>query len=190
MTLIELLVTIAILTLVSIALMTLIQSFYKDNSYLMEETAALASTRSGVSDAIATIREATYGDDGSYPVASAGTSTITVYADVDDDDAVERVTYRLLDGVLYRTVTDATGYPPSYSHATDATTTIATYVRNTGATPLFTYYDKAGAQLSTTSTPTADISSVQVQLLVDLNPDRAPNVFTLIEKATLRNLQK
>jgi len=190
MTLIELLVTIAILTVVSIALMSLIQSFYKDNSYLIEETAALASTRSGVNDAITSMREATYGDDGSYPIASAATSTVTVYADVDDDDAVERVTYRLVDGVLYRVVTNAVGYPPAYSHVSDATSTIATNVRNTGATPLFTYYDDAGTELSSTSTPSADISSVQVQLLVDLNPNRAPNVFTLIEKATLRNLQK
>lgn len=190
LTIIELIVTIAILSVVSMALMGLIQSFYKDNSYLIEQTAALDSARRGVNDAIISLREASYGDDGSYPLASAATSSITVYADTDTDDAVERIRYVLLGTTFYKLVTNATGTPPVYASAAQATTTIARNVRNTSATPLFTYYDANGAQLSTTSPNTSLISSVKVQLLVDLNPNRAPNVFTFMETATLRNLQK
>jgi prepilin-type N-terminal cleavage/methylation domain-containing protein len=188
MTLIELITTIAVFTVVFTALTTLIQSFYKSNAYLLEQTAALSSARRGVNDAVLAIRGASYGDDGSYPVTRAATSSIIVYSDYDLDDSVERIRYQLINGVLYRATANSSGSPLAYT--TEATTTVATEVRNTNATPLFTYYDVNGNQLSTTSTNIAQIAAVQVQLYVDLNPNRAPNVFTLTERVTLRNLNK
>jgi type II secretory pathway pseudopilin PulG len=190
MTLIELIVTVSVMAVVIGALMGIIQSFYKNNTYLMEETAALASARRGLTDAISDIRESSYGDDGSYLIGSAGTSTLVVYSDIDKDSYVERVTYRLINGTLYRTVAQAVGTPPSYTGAAISTTTVATEVRNTSSTPIFTYYDDTGAQLATTSPTISAITAVQVHMLVDLNPDRAPNVFSLMEKATLRNVPK
>lgn len=189
MTLIEVLVSISIITVVTLAITSLIQSFYKDNDYLIEETSALASARRGIDNAVSAIREATYGDDGSYPISMAGTSTLTIYSDVDTDTGVEKLQYALTNGTLYEYVTNATGSPPTYPSSSRATTTIATNVRNTDATPLFTYYDSSGNQLSTTSPAIASITSVKVEVMVDLNPNRAPNVFTLSEEATLRNLQ-
>lgn len=188
MTLPELLVTISILSVVSVALMSLIQTFYKDNNYLIEQTAALSSARRGVSEAVLAMRESSYGDDGSYPIAVAATSTLTIYSDADQDNSVERIKLVLTNGILYKVVTNASGTPLGYTVATPATTTIATDVRNTNSTPLFTYYNDAGTQLSTTSTNIASISSIQIQLMVDLNPARAPNVFTLTQSATLRNV--
>jgi len=189
MTFVELIVVIAILGFVSTALGALIQSFYKDNSYLLEETEALASAQHGVDDAIFELREASYGDDGSYPIVSAATSSVTIFADTDGDSSVEKVKYYLQGTTLYRTTTNSTGSPPTYPSSPSATSTIATNVRNTGSSPLFTYYDETGAQLSATSTDASKISSVKVLLLVDLNPQRAPNVFTISETATLRNLR-
>lgn len=189
MTFIELIVVIAIVGLVSTALGGLLQSFYRDNSYLLEETQALNSARNGVDDAITELREASYGDDGSYPIASAATSSITMYADIDNDLAVEKLNYFVVGTTFYRTVTNSSGTPPTYPSAPQSTTTIATSVRNSSATPLFTYYDNTGAQLPSTSTDVSKIASVKVQLLVDLNPNRAPNVFTISETATVRNLR-
>lgn len=190
MTLIEVLVSISVITAVGLALTGLIQSFYKDNDFLIEETAALAGSRRGMDSTISALREATYGDDGSYPIASAGTSTLTIYSDIDQDAGVEKIQYALTNGILYEFITNSAGSPPSYPASARSTTTIATNVRNTAATPVFSYYDDAGAQLSTTSPSIASISSVKVQVLVDLNPNRAPNVFTLSETATLRNLEE
>lgn len=189
MTFIEVVVTISIMTVVTAALLGIIQSFYRDNDYLIEETAALASARNGIDGTVSTLREATFGDDGSYPIAAAGTSTLTVYADADKDAGVEKLQYTLANGTLYEYLTNATGSPPTYT-GSQSTSTIATNVRNTDANPLFTYYDSAGNQLSTTSTNIAAISSIRVDLEVDLNPARAPNLFTLSEMATLRNLEQ
>lgn len=189
MTLIEVLVSISIITVVTLAITSLIQSFYKNNDYLIEETSALASARSGINKTVSALREATYGDDGSYPITTAGTSTLTIYSDVDTDIGVEKLQYKLVNGTLYEYIANATGSPPTYPLSSQSTTTIATNVRNTDATPIFTYYDSTGTQLSTTSPNIASITSVKVQVMVDLNPARAPNVFTLSEEATLRNLQ-
>ncbi|MDB5189955.1 MAG: Type pilus pilin [Parcubacteria group bacterium] len=188
-TLVELLTVISITSVVLLALTSVIRSFYINNAYLLERTESLSSAQRGVSDSIKTIREASYGDDGSYPIAAAGTSTITVYANIDSDSAVEKVKYYLSGTNFYRVIYQATGSPPVYSSTPVSTTTIATYARNASSTPLFTYYDTNGVQLSTTSPVLASISSVQVSLLVDLNPNRAPNVFTLTESATLRNIK-
>lgn len=188
MTFVELLVTISIMTVVTTALMGIIQSFYKDNDYLIEETAALANARGGIDSTVYNLRQATYGDDGSYPIAVAGTSTLTIYADADHGSDVEQLQYSLINGTLYERMTYATGSPPTYT-GKQSTTTIATYVQNS-ADPIFTYYDNAGNQLSSTSTNIASISSIRVSVEIDLNPNRAPNLFTLSEMATLRNLQQ
>jgi prepilin-type N-terminal cleavage/methylation domain-containing protein len=187
-TLVELLTVISITTVVMLALTSIIRSFYINNAYLLERTESLSSAQRGVSDSIKAIREASYGDDGSYPIAVAGTSTITIYSNVDGDGSIEKVKYFLSGTNFYRVVYNATGSPPSYNVSPTSTTTIATYARNASTTPVFTYYDTNGTQLSTTSPSIASISSVQVSLLVDLNPNRAPNVFTLTETATLRNI--
>jgi len=189
MTLIELITVVAILGLVSAALAGAIQFFYRSNAFLLEQTAALESARQGVRGAVVAIREASYGDDGSFPIQTAATSSITFYSDFDRDDSVEKETYRLLNGTLYRVVTNSGGSPPGYTGQPMSTSTVATYVRNTPSTPLFRYFDPFGVELSATSTDVSRIASVTITLMVDLNPNRAPNVFTLSETATLRNLR-
>lgn len=188
-TLVETLVVIAIIGTAGIALSGMIQSFYRNNAFLLEQTAALENARRGVREAVSAIRESSYGDDGSYPIENAATSTLTFYSDFDQDNSVERERYALVDGTLYREVTNAGGTPRGYANQPQSTTTIATDVRNTAAVPLFTYYDASGAQLSATSTDESAVASVAITLMVDLNPVRAPNVFTLRETATLRNLR-
>ncbi|MEA2701441.1 MAG: hypothetical protein QOE22_150 [Candidatus Parcubacteria bacterium] len=189
MTLIEMLVVIAIVSSAGIALSGAIQYFYRSNAFLLEQTTALDSARRGVREAVVAIREASYGDDGSYPIETAATSSITFYSDYDKDASVEREKYVLQSGTLYRVVTNSGGSPPTYTGQALSTTTIATYVTNGTSTPLFTYFNANGAQLSATSTDESAIASVTITLMVDLNPSRAPNVFTLTEKATLRNLR-
>lgn len=188
MTLIEMLVVIAIVSSAGIALSGAIQYFYKSNAYLLEQTTALDNARRGVREAVSAIRESSYGDDGSYPIETAATSSLTFYSDYDKDASVEKEKYVLQGSVLYRVVTNAGGWPPTYAGQPLSTTTIATYVTN-GTTPLFTYFDVNGTQLTGTNIDESAIASVTINLMVDLNPSRAPNVFTLTEAATLRNLR-
>ncbi len=189
MTLVEAVVVVAITVAVGASLLSVIRMFYRSNAYVFEAAASVDSARRGLSTTLSAVREASYADDGNYPIASAATSSILFYSDIDSDGGIERVRVYTVGTTLYRVVTNAAGSPPSYTGQQPATSTLATYVRNTNATPIFTYYDSSGMQLSTTTPDISEISSVAVTLMVDINPNRAPNILNLTGTATLRNLR-
>ncbi len=186
-TLAEMLVVIAMTGVIGLAMQYAIQYFYRANAYVLQGTGAINSARNGVTETTSNLREATYGDDGSYPISSVGTSTIVFYSDVDKDGGVERVRTYLIGKTLYRTVTNAGGNPPSYTGQTPATTTLATYVSNGTSTPIFKYYNNVGTELTGTVN-LAQVSSIGMTLMVDINPLRAPDIYTLTQSATLRNV--
>ncbi len=187
-TLIETIVVISLMVLIGGALTTMIQFFYRTNDYVLQEGAAVQSARLGLSTAMQDLREASYGDDGSYPIASAATSSITFYADGNGDGLVDQIKYSLVNGTLYEAVTHSAGNPPTYTGQTTSTSTVATYVRNTGTNPIFQYYDNTGAVLSSPVNLSV-VSSVSTTLIIDVDTHRSPVPYTLIGSATLRNLR-
>jgi prepilin-type N-terminal cleavage/methylation domain-containing protein len=183
----EMLVVIAILGTVGITLGSAIQYFYQSNAYLFEAAVALENAQRGLNTSLRHIREAVSGEDGSYPLASVATSSVTFHADVDFDNAVERVRYFMQGGTLYESVTNAAGNPPSYTGQAAATTTVIQYVRNGTSTPIFRFYDENGAELSAPFDVGA-IQSIGITIQTDLNPQRLPNVYTLSGNASIRNI--
>ena len=187
-TLVETIIVIATTALILTVIGTLLAYFYKTNAYTLEQSTAVWQARNGVEDAMSRLREASYASDGSYPIMSVATSSITFYANVDNDSAIERVSYTLINRTLYRTVAEPSGNPLSYVGATIATTTVATSVTNNASTPVFLYFDNTGAQLAQ-PVNVADVSSIRTTITVDVNINRAPVAFTLYGGATLRNLR-
>ncbi len=187
-TLIETIVTIGVSTLVFLTLGKLIVYFYQTNAYTLQEASAIAQARRGVENAMRDLREASYGSDGSYPVSTAATSSVTFLSNVNADSSIERITYRLIQGTLYRTVTSIIGSPPTYTGGAVATSTIATSVVNAPGTAIFQYFDDTGSVLSLPIN-IARISSIKTTLVIDVNVNRAPVSFTLTAGATLRNLK-
>jgi prepilin-type N-terminal cleavage/methylation domain-containing protein len=187
-TLLETIVVVAILAVVGVGLLSMIAYFYRSNAFVLEQTSALDSAHRGIDDAFGVLREASYGEDGSYPIALAATSSMTFYSDVDSDSPVERVRLYLSNGTFYQGVTNAAGSPPSYTGQTESVYTIATWVSNATSTPIFRYYNTDGTEL-TGSIVLSDVASVRLRLDVDLNPLRAPNILTMEQSATLRNLR-
>jgi hypothetical protein len=110
------------------------------------------------------------------------------YADVDADGPVERVRIYLTGSTLYRGVTNAAGNPRTYVGQTETVQTVVAHVRNGTSTPLFAYYNAAGALL-TAPVDVSEVSFVSMDIRTDLNPTRAPNVYQLTGSATLRNLR-
>lgn len=187
-TLIETIMVIALTALISLTLGTLIVYFYKTDAYAIEQSTAVAQARRGVEDAMRYLREASYGSDGSYPIQSVATSSITFYANVDSDAVIERISYSLIKRVLYRTVTQPAGNPPVYTGAV-STSTIATPVVNAPGTPIFRYFDGNGVELAS-PVNISKIASVSTTVVIDTNLARAPVSFTLSGGATLRNLRE
>jgi type II secretory pathway pseudopilin PulG len=187
-TLVETIVLIAVITLVSITLGMLLVYFYKTNAYTLEQSVAVAQSRKGVEDSMLYLREATFGSDGSYPISTATTTYITFYANMNNDATVERITYRRIGNIFYRTVVTPTGNPLSYTNGAIATTTVATSITNTNAVPIFRYFDSASVEL-TYPIAISRISSIRTTVVIDVNVNRAPVALTLSAGATLRNLQ-
>lgn len=186
-TLVETMVVIAIVGTAGIVLTSALTSFYRQNTYLFEATTALENSRRALLVSLENIREASYGEDGAYPLIAAATSSITFHADIDGDGPVERVRLYLYNGTFYRNVTNSGGNPPTYAGQAIATSTVIAYVRNTSASPIFRYYNDAGTELATPFS-IGDIAQVEVRIDIDLNPARAPEIFTLTGRSTLRNV--
>ena len=186
--LVETIVVIATTALISITLGSLLAYFHKMNAYTLEQTTAVGQARNGVENAMLHLREASYGSDGAYPIANATTSSVTFYANIDTDTAIERVTYILMNKTFYRTVAKPSGNPLTYAGAAVSTSTIATSVINATSTPVFTYFNDAGTQLPA-PVNISQIASVKTTVVVDVNANRAPVAFTLSGGATLRNLR-
>ncbi|MDQ1299657.1 MAG: Type pilus pilin [Patescibacteria group bacterium] len=188
LTLIEMLVVIGLTGLVGVGLLSMIAYFYRSNAFLLEATTAVDSASRGVRESLTLLRGASYGEDGTYPVAAAATSSVTFYSNADSDRAIERVRLYVLGGTLYQVVTNAGGNPPSYSGQTQSTSTIATWVSNATSTPAFRYYNNEGTELTGMVDITA-VRTVRSRIDVDINPYRAPNILTIEGSATLRNLR-
>jgi len=185
-TLIEMLTVIALTALIFSALGMILRYFYITNAYALQQAQAVASARRALESSMVALREASYGADGSYPIASAATSSIVFYADV--NGTADQISYYLLNGVLYKTLRAPGGSPLTYVGQPAATTTIATYVVNATSTPVFTYYNASGTAL-TSPVNIGDITSVGTSIVVDVNTNRSPVSFTLSAAATLRNLR-
>lgn len=186
-TLSETLVVIAILGVAGITLMGALTDFYRQNTYLFESTSALENARRALLTALENVREASYGEDGAYPIVVAATSTITFHADIDSDVGMERVRLYVANGTFYRGVTNAAGNPPSYTGQPETTSTVIAYVSNATSTPVFRYYDASGAELALPIV-IGEVSQVEVRVDTDINPNRAPEIFTLFGRSTLRNM--
>jgi type II secretory pathway component PulJ len=186
--LVEVMVVIALTVVVGGALSSAIDFFYRSNSYLLQETQAIQNARRGIAYSLADVRQASYGADGSYPVANAATSTMTFYSDTNDDGKVDKVRYYLSGVTLYRGTIAPSGSPAAYTGA-EQTYVIADSVRMATSSPIFIYYDHASAPLATPADP-SKVASVYVRLTIDVDPNRTPNPLTLTGGATLRNLRQ
>ena len=181
-------VVVGLTGLVGVGLLSMITYFYRSNAYLLEATSAVESASRGVKDSLELLRGASYGEDGSYPLLTAATSTVTFYANGDEDASVERIRLYIADTVLYRSVVNAAGNPPSYSGQPEVTSVIATWVKNEASVPAFRYFDDDGVELTGTVNIAA-VRTIRTRFDVDINPQRAPNILTIEGAATLRNLR-
>ncbi len=188
MTLIEASVWVAITLSAMLAITTSVQYFYRTNSYTVEQAAAITSAQRGIEGMVKTIREASYASDGAYPIISLATSSMSFYADIDDDPFIERLRFFIQGGALYRGLIDPSGDPPVYTNP-ETISQLSEYVRNVEqATDVFKYYDLNG-NLMTDLSDITELRFVETTVIVNINPNRMPNQFTLRSTAALRNLR-
>ncbi len=190
MTLVEVIVVIGISTLLATTIFTSIQSLYQQNAYSYAQAYEVDNARRGINRFARDVREMTYAEDGSFPVAIMEPHLLAFYSDIDKDNSVEYVEYELSTTTLFKRVFNATGNPPTYNFATpDESIALSLYVQNlTEATSTFFYYDENGAALSASS-PLTDVRYIKAQLIVNIDPIQAPGEFMLRMGIAPRNLK-
>jgi prepilin-type N-terminal cleavage/methylation domain-containing protein len=185
MTLVEMLAVLAVASLVLIVISNSILSLHKTNGAGLQTIAEVASARAGMAALTQNLREAAYGDDGSYPIASMGTSSIVFFSAIPNGNGAQKIGYILSEGALLKGILSA-GTPPTYSGAA-ATSSIAEHVSNAADnTPMFRYYDSGGTEITDMS-KVRDVRSVVVTVNVftgGVNPS-----FTLTSRITPRILK-
>lgn len=181
-------VVLGIFTVTMLSVTSSIVYFYRSNTYSLEQTAAIFSGRKGIENFTRDMRETTYAEDGAYPIAAIGTSTVTFYADVDDESDVEKVRYYLNSGYLMRGVIKASGTPLAYT-AAESSVIMSDYVRNLEkGVDIFTYQSATGTAITNASS-TQQVRFVLISLIVNVNPNRLPEEFMLRGSSSLRNLK-
>ncbi len=190
MTLVEVIVVIGISTLLATTIFTSIQSLYQQNAYSYAQAYEVDNARRGINRFARDVREMTYAEDGSFPVAIMEPHFLAFYSDIDKDNSVEYVEYELSTTTLHKRIFNATGNPPIYNFATpDQSIALSEYVQNlTEATSTFFYYDENGTALNASS-PLTDVRYIKAQLIVNIDPIQAPGEFMLRMGIAPRNLK-
>ncbi|MBV9159139.1 MAG: hypothetical protein JO019_00910 [Candidatus Kaiserbacteria bacterium] len=187
MTLVEAVVWIAMFTAAMLAIVSSVLYFYRTGNFAIQEATAISSAQRGMDLMVRTVREASYASNGAFPIVSISTSSMTFYADVDSDSAIERVHYYLTGTDLVKGIADPSGDPPVYPSG-ESTTSVSDSVRNLSQNlSLFSYYDKNGVQI-TDMTRFGDVRLVTINLVADIDPNRTPTTTVLRSSAALRNL--
>ncbi|EKD58251.1 MAG: hypothetical protein ACD_56C00165G0006 [uncultured bacterium] len=192
MTLVELIVAIAILSLGMGVFTYLSIKAWSFKGYALEQATATTSATRVITQMVHEIRTVSQAQDGSYPVAEVSDYSLTVYLDDDNDGFTERVHYFLVGEELKKGVTKYIS--GSYASEDGEIKTILNYVTNGGKPePLFYYYGNnypvgTGTHMDT---PNAyDVRLIRIHLWLNIKPIVAPENVNLESFVELRNLNE
>ena len=191
-TLIEVLISLSIISLIGIAVATFQKDVFSVNSILSDSLTAEQQTRRAFKLMTAELRSASPSSSGAYPIASVSSTELIFYDDIDNDTLKERVRYILQGTVLKKGVVKPVGNPAVYNLGSETLSDIVQDVTNDATTPVFQYfdtsYDGASAPLSA-PVNTLAIRLIKITIVVDKNSFRAPPAITVTTQVTLRNIK-
>ena len=190
LTLIEIIVSISIFILVSLAAAEMMVKVFPSKRIIDEQLSSQSETRKVVDEFVNEIRGATYSSIGGYPLAEASSTEIIFYSNLNAGTTRYRIRYFVSSTIMYKGVTEPTGNPLTYNTATEIVTPVLHGIVTVGT--VFTYYDQAytGAE-SPLSQPveTGLVRMVGIKVTIDKNPTISPTSFTTESKVVIRNLK-
>lgn len=189
--LVEVIVVTAIYTVLLLAITYMVHTLYRQNAYQLAQAEEVDTARSGLTTWVRDAREMTFAEDGSFPLVVASSTRLGFYSDIDRDDLVEYVEYTLSSTTLYKHTYNPFGTPVQYSTSTiDETKTLSVFVQNALQNQaLFSYYNASGTPIANPQAMISDIRYIQMHLIVNIDPIRAPGEYLLEGSAAPRNLK-
>jgi len=191
MTLVEVIVVVSLFAIIMLVIISSVMTFYKANSYAIAQAYEIYNARKGVQTLVRDIREMSFADNGTFPLARKEEHMIGFYSDIDRDDSVEYVEYELDDPstIFVKRIYNATNSIPVYDLTTpDEVITISEYVQNNEyGTSTFYYLDEQGDEIGSGGSVT-DVRYIRSQIIVNVDATRNPGQFMLRGSAALRNI--
>jgi prepilin-type N-terminal cleavage/methylation domain-containing protein len=190
-TLVEVLVVIAINTILATALIMTIVQFYRSYDSLSAEANEVDSARTGLMTWVRDAREMTFAANGAFPLVTVLPNKFGFYSDVNRDNNVEYVEYELIGTNLYKRIYYPTGSPPTYNVASpNVTNLLSIYVQNISQNQAtFKYYNDSGVELASSTASISDIRYIEARIIVNIDPAHNPGEFMLHGSAAPRNLK-
>lgn len=194
-TLIEMLVTIVIFGLVMGVTALLLRIIFTNATTNPNALNAIDLAQSAASNFVNQIRDATYGNDGSYPLGEASTTEIIFFSPYGSSGSttVDRIRYFVSSSTLYEGVTIPTGSPASYTSLNEKVTTIVPHIAGVGTSTIFFYY---GGTYAGTTSPLAQpvnvnqVTYIGMTMTVQLQEVRGSTASSAISTgAAIRNLK-
>lgn len=140
-TLIEMLITIAISSILGLGLVSLQYILSQNQVAMTKSYKALDEANFTVSSIVKEIRGARSSDTGAYVINVANDQEFIFYSDIDLDGKTEWVRYYLNNTNLMKEIIKPTGYPPIYDESTKTSSIVSEDVRN-NTTPVFYYFNE------------------------------------------------
>lgn len=189
-TLIEVLVSIFILTLIGLAVSSFFKDIFSFNRIISGSLTAQDEARRALKTMSAEIRTASPSSLGAYPLAQTATSSFAFYSNIDGDSFKERVRYFLEGTTLKKGVIKPSG-SLTYNPANEIITELIHDVANV-ATSTFSYYDENYDGTTQALVEPINISVVrlvQITIVIDKDSTQPPGPMTLTTQINMRNLK-
>jgi prepilin-type N-terminal cleavage/methylation domain-containing protein len=190
-TIIEVLVSIFILTLIGLAVSSFFKDIFSFNRIISGSLTAQDEARRALKTMSAEIRTASPSSLGAYPLVQTATSSFAFYSNIDSDSFKERVRYFLEGVTLKKGIIKPSGSPLTYNPANEIITELIHDVANS-ATSTFNYYDTVYDGTTQPLTEPINISVVRlvkITIVIDKDSTQPPGPMTLTTQINMRNLK-
>lgn len=194
-TLIELIIVIAITTVIGIVVGKFGADVFSYNRIFNGTFSTIDDAEKLLRPMTQEIRSASSSNTGAYPIDTIGDYSFSFYSDIDNDGYKEWIRYSLSGTTMMKEVIKPSGNPLIYNQANKVTTTFLSNVRNQASSlPIFTYYDSTytgGATGVVTSSGGLDtIRMIGITIRLDVDPNKPPAPADVTTKVSIRNLKQ
>lgn len=192
--LLEIIVVIGITTIILLAAGTLLSLGFRDQQILNDQLFGQKEARRIIAEIVNTARTAEASSVGSYAIAEATTSSLTLYANSDTDTQRERIHYWISGTDLKKGVLKPSGNPLGYI-GSEQVTILAHNVENiTKNIPTFQYFDESYTGMGTSTAMSLPITIPNVRMIkviiqIEKDKNKSPVPIRVESLTNIRNLK-